>query len=592
MHSSATAWLLVAWRLPSVAEAAILCGLGFLTTAVILLVGTQWGQSRPLSKCIALSLIAHLLLATYAFCTHVLFHNPAATNGYQKIARVRLEDESSWDDTIPATSDAANEDDSTDDVQVLEPQEAEPDPLKPDDSPSQAPPLIAVQPEPVENPLRNEVEPVATPAEPSPLAVAESTPSPVASDTPARFPDANATAAEIASAASVTPPPTPITTTTEPVRAADGEPLPSAFSARVSDHSAQLAKYGGNADTEFAVQSALMWLAKSQSADGRWDPARFGAGRETKTLGHDRGGCGAKASTGVTALAILAFLGNGETHLTGEHRENVQHGLEFLIASQAQNGSLAGEAEFFAAMYCHSISLLALGEAHAMTGDRRLEAAIVRGVEFSVGAQHSTGSWRYRPQEPGDMSQFGWQAMALRSVKMGQIKVPEETITRMKNFLERCSLGPARGLASYRPGDGPSRTMTAEALACRYFLQSSNSPAAIEEAARYIGEEPPGGRMNLYYWYYGTVAMFQRGGKDWERWNEALKPALLNAQRSDGELAGSWDPDIYWGGYGGRVFSTALGALCLETYYRHLPVILEDEERDLRWTNLPGLGPK
>jgi hypothetical protein len=43
-------------------------------------------------------------------------------------------------------------------------------------------------------------------------------------------------------------------------------------------------------------------------------------------------------------------------------------------------------------------------------------------------------------------------------------------------------------------------------------------------------------------------------------------------QRKEGELAGSWDPTTVWGGYGGRVYSTAMAALCLEVYYRYLPL--------------------
>ena len=36
-------------------------------------------------------------------------------------------------------------------------------------------------------------------------------------------------------------------------------------------------------------------------------------------------------------------------------------------------------------------------------------------------------------------------------------------------------------------------------------------------------------------------------------------------------LDGSWDP-IRDGEYAGRAYSTAMGALCLEVYYRYLPI--------------------
>jgi hypothetical protein len=64
--------------------------------------------------------------------------------------------------------------------------------------------------------------------------------------------------------------------------------------------------------------------------------------------------------------------------------------------------------------------------------------------------------------------------------------------------------------------------------------------------------------------------MFQMGGEHWKIWNEHLKATLLPLQRKDGAMSGSWDP-IGDGKIpvGGRVFSTALGALCLEVYYRY-----------------------
>jgi hypothetical protein len=51
-----------------------------------------------------------------------------------------------------------------------------------------------------------------------------------------------------------------------------------------------------------------------------------------------------------------------------------------------------------------------------------------------------------------------------------------------------------------------------------------------------------------------------------------LRKALVESQRIDGAEAGSWDTNTVWGGYGGRVYTTAMGALCLEVYYRFLPL--------------------
>jgi hypothetical protein len=378
-----------------------------------------------------------------------------------------------------------------------------------------------------------------------------------------------------------------------PRRLGDGQNVPEPLQARVASDRLKAAQpFGATPRTEAAVAASLDWLARAQSSDGRWDADVHGAGRETKTLGHDRRGAGAQADMGITGLALLAFLGSGETHLAGKHRQNVQHGLEFLIASQGRDGNLAGSAELFAAMYCHGIATLALGEAYALSGDQRLQPALKQAIQYTISAQNPAGGWRYRPNEaadPGDMSQFGWQVMALKSAEMGGIPIPPPTRAKMIRFLQSCSIGKSRGLAAYRPGERGSRTMTAEALACRYFLAAENAPTALDEGAAYVMEERPQQQAaNYYYWYYGTLAMFQRQGDDWRRWNAALQAELLARQRWDGPAAGSYDPDDLWGGYGGRVYSTALAALSLEVYYRYLPVHGRDLD-DSRLTDRPWL---
>ena len=115
--------------------------------------------------------------------------------------------------------------------------------------------------------------------------------------------------------------------------------------------------------------------------------------------------------------------------------------------------------------------------------------------------------------------------------------------------------------------------MTAEALVCRQFLGDDRNGRAATEAAQHLMEQlPDDGRVNLYYWYYATLALFQLQDERWPRWNNALKRRLLQSQRSAGELAGSWDSNTVWGNYGGRAYTTALATLCLETYYRFLPL--------------------
>ena len=357
-------------------------------------------------------------------------------------------------------------------------------------------------------------------------------------------------------------------------RLGDGQPVPEVYSLRDSKERLDIAlKHGGSVRTERAVNAAFGWLVTNQQTDGSWSTAKTDAGRETKTFGHDRNGAGRKANTGVTALATLSLLAGGHSHFEGAYRQNVQRSLEYLISQQSNDGNLAGDAKLFARMYCHSMSLLALSEALAMTGDQRLMPAVQRGVDYCVKAQNrDDGGWRYQPGDGGDMSQFGWIVMALRSAKLGGAHVPARTFQQMRRFLKRCSSGVGGSLASYRPGQGASTSMTAEALFCRYLLDDVPARNGLRIASTRIGQESPSpNQVNLYYWYYGTLAMRHVGGDAWERWNDRLKSTLISLQETSGKEAGSWEPNGVWGGYGGRVYSTAMAALNLEVYYRYLP---------------------
>jgi hypothetical protein len=360
-------------------------------------------------------------------------------------------------------------------------------------------------------------------------------------------------------------------------RLTNGQPLPKAYWLRVvPDRLGVVQRRGGNQQTEQAVNDALQWLASHQSPDGRWDARATGAVREDRVAGHDRGHAGLGADTGITGLALLAFQGAGHTHLDGPHRQVVQQGLEYLLRTQRSDGNLAGAAGRYAMMYCHGIATLAVCEAYAMTGDARLEPFARRAVNYIIYAQHhTTGGWRYGPGEPGDTSQLGWQLMALTTAQLGGIPIPARTQTGMDLFLRSVSSGKSGGLAAYRPSERgrPSPTMTAEAMVCRLFLHGTRDQAALNEGADYVLAHLPGnGRANLYYWYYATLGMSQLDEPQWRRWNAALVEQLLPAQRADGDHSGSWDPDTMWGGYGGRVYSTALAALCLEVYYRYIPM--------------------
>jgi hypothetical protein len=340
-----------------------------------------------------------------------------------------------------------------------------------------------------------------------------------------------------------------------------------------------LERFGGNSATEEAVGQALAWLAAHQSAEGKWD----GDGFHKLCPGGDK--CEGVAiendsDMGISALALLAFLGAGHTHRgQGQYRETVRKGLNWILLEQGDDGHLLGK-ERLGRIYSHAMATLALTEAYQMTDDERLRPYCQKAVDWLVRAQHpELGGWRYSPRIDSDTSVFGWAVLALASARQAGFDVPESCWVKAQTWLPQVSSGAAGGLACYQPGKQPSPAMTAEALVCRQLFGLSRSSETSAEAAIEILKHAPSAReMNLYFWYYGSLAMFHVGGPRWERWNEALQQALLAKQRRTGHLKGSWDPVHPWGVDGGRVFSTAASALCLEVYYRHLPIYKETSD--------------
>ncbi|MCC7476431.1 MAG: squalene--hopene cyclase [Pirellulales bacterium] len=564
--------------LASISGAYWLLWAGSLVLSVVLvtLLWTRWGHSKPLHKCAVLSLLAHLILAFLAMTVRIVSGDGGGGGGGGPPIRVRIVAETSPPSVSP-------EEDKPAPITELEP----PKLLAKQESPQPLP-----MPEPTPQPVRPTEEPTEEPA-PNAVPTTNQPPTLVAETktTPTTKPE------EIENTETQPPPPDVATPQPEPIDRAPTvaeEPLPIEPMPPVAEVPANayalrsepgrlgfVAGQGGNADTEAAVEAALRWLAAAQSPDGRWDANRFGAGRDEMVLGQNRGNAGRGADTGITALAVLAFLGAGHSHAQGAYQENVKRGLDFLLRSQSANGSLFGNATLYAQMYCHSMSTFALAEAQAVTGDRRLEEAVARAVAFSLASQNtSTGGWRYHPGDTGDTSQLGWQVMALASAERAGVPVPPHTWQRINRFLRSVERGNSGGLASYRPDSPASTSMTAEALYCRIVLEDSSGvrlqdQPANEATTQLLASLPRAEQVNLYYWYYATLALHHRQRADgsaaaaWRTWNDAMVAALTKTQVAEGEHAGSWEQNTLWGGYGGRIYTTAMATMCLEVYYRY-----------------------
>lgn len=373
----------------------------------------------------------------------------------------------------------------------------------------------------------------------------------------------------------------------------------------------QLAKFGGDKQTEEAVLRALRWLKKKQQADGSW-PAQ---------------------KVAMTGLAVLTFLAHGEK--PGESAEfgpTVQKALEFLLKSQRADGKFNG---MDGNEYAHPIATYALCEAYGMTLNPNVKAAAEKALVPIIKGQHPTGGWTYKMNpnvedakghgEAGkyrdDTSYMGWCAQALKAAKLARLHadgLQKAVKLAIKGFKRNAN--PNGGFGYTSPGTGG---LTSVGTLCMQLLGAANEPevkksldiigtwtpslssyAAVEAElksvkktdikegqtalavakTRLAAKVPQEERMFYnasaqYYFYYATQCKFHQGGKHWENWNKVMKPRYVRAQQIEKNAIKDdkgVEHDVGWwqnvDTHTDRpVMDTCLAALQLMVYYRYLP---------------------
>lgn len=340
-------------------------------------------------------------------------------------------------------------------------------------------------------------------------------------------------------------------------------------------------KGGGGQATESSVEAALRWLAKHQETDGHWDTKKYGSDQKTDTA--------------CTSLALLAFLGAGHTEKIGRYKENVKRAVTWLKSHQNADGLVFDQTDAGAHRgvgYPHAIAGMALAEAAGMANVPDTKASAQKAIDYSTkthqqGEGYDKRGFRYKAKDAGDLSVSGWYVMQLKSAKVAGLAVDQNSFDGAIKFLdsvERKGAGGDKGYGpasvySYMPGNPHEQTahrLTAIGNLCRQFLgwKKEDLQASVSWFVE-KGGVPSGwgeAETDLYYWYYGTLCTFQQGGDIWKQWNEAMKKTFCGNQRQGGDEDGSWDPVGSYSKEWGRVGQTAICVLCLEVYYRYLPM--------------------
>jgi len=326
-----------------------------------------------------------------------------------------------------------------------------------------------------------------------------------------------------------------------------------------------------------AALAALAWLSRHQDPIGCWDCAGF--------MKHDPaddrcdGGGDTLHDVGVTALATLAFL-----EATGTPQQPATHrALQWLRAQQDASG-LIGPRRARKRAYDHAVATLALARAYALSGDARYEPPLKAAVDYILAARNDGAAWRYEPADgETDTSVTCWCYRALAAAAEAGIALDLAKPAHDVRAWVDSKTGDDgvigynfRGGAVARPGDkirwSPerSRAMTAAGTVLRVLLDGAKADRKrVQASLDRCLELPPlwnpdDGSIDMYYWYYGTLACAADRTRA-RKWKTPLLKAVLKHQHATGEgaRAGSWDPIGVWGSDGGRVYATAILALTL-----------------------------
>ncbi len=323
--------------------------------------------------------------------------------------------------------------------------------------------------------------------------------------------------------------------------------------------------FGGDAQTERAVERALAWLAERQADDGGWD---------VEVLGGDP-----RYRTGTSSLALLALLGGGHSTIQGEYREQVQRGIDWLIASRDERGWIGGTLDSEPTyLYNHVLASRVLLETYLMgLGSERLRDTASTAIATLVAAQNADGGWRHADPDhsTSDASVTSWALetlhLAQRSGAIAQDVPLETTIAAASTYLD--SLTSDRGTVRYR-ADEPSEEVSISRIAGAYLavdaFRARKEPLSAGGRARrdalvtLAADTDPSSLTTRVESFRLNDALFQIGNDAWRTWNARASRHLVETQLDDG----SWAPQGPYAANGGAVAATAMGALSLEVYYR------------------------
>jgi hypothetical protein len=317
-----------------------------------------------------------------------------------------------------------------------------------------------------------------------------------------------------------------------------------------------------------SVEKAARWLASVQGNDGGWgqdggEKSFVRQGERLESSGND---------VANTAVATMALIATGSTPVKGEYREQVRHGIDFVLKHVEDSpdqglalSTLTGtQIQRKLGPYIDTfLSSMLLSEVDGTMGDKKSEARVRGSLQKCVAKieknQLKDGSWNLA----GGWAPILGTSMASRSLFVAQQKgvaVDGATMARVEtytaNSVAEVAVAPVgSGLPLYGRSMPTSVSMASagvplyqRAQALEQMTRTPGDRKKNERDIKNLAKEISDPRVIAGFGSMGGEEFFsylnvsdslhRTGGPEWVAWNDRIKTQLVKLQNEDGTWAG------------------------------------------------------
>jgi prenyltransferase beta subunit len=287
---------------------------------------------------------------------------------------------------------------------------------------------------------------------------------------------------------------------------------------------------------------------------------------------NEDGGFGSGAYRGnvaVSGLCGMALLASGSTPGRGPYGAEVDRCIDFLLTNTQESGFInVPGANTQGPMYGHGFATLFLAECYGMTERADIRDNLAQAVNLIVNTQNNEGGWRYQPQRrDADISVTICQVMALRAARNAGLHVPHQTIDRCIEYVKQSQNADGGFMYMLQGGQSlfPRSAAGVVALYSAGVYEGPEIEKGIAYLMSYLPQADQISREGHYFYghYYAVQAMWHAGGDHWIRWYPAIRDELVDRQADDG----SWSDNSICAEYG-----TCMACIILQMPNNYLPI--------------------